>query len=165
MIDALQQYSLLGRKAIEKKSLIDPKVLKHDIETLLLIDKTCDFNLITDLDRIEVNEQLITQIMINLVSNALKYNYKEVVQIDIGITDQDEKYEFFVKDNGQGIALKDQETIFEMFQVTTLKDRYGNRGSGIGLANVKKLVEANGGSIRVDSEIGQGSKFTFTINK
>ena len=165
LIDGLLEHSRSERVLIKKKSIIDTRSLKQDIESLLVIDSTCQINLITELDRIEVNKQAINQIMLNLISNAIKYNNKEITKIDIGITEDIDKYHFFIKDNGPGIALKDYGKIFKMFEVIASEDKYGNQNSGIGLATVKKLVEDQGGSIAVDSELDQGAKFTFTINK
>ncbi len=72
---------------------------------------------------------------------------------------------FIVKDNGPGIAKKNQSAIFNLFQINSIKDQYGNKGNGIGLATVKKIIEKLGGEIHVESEEGQGAEFHFSISK
>ena len=85
------------------------------------------------------------------------------MEIKIGVSSSATHYEFYVQDNGPGISLDNQEKIFDIFKVAALKDRFGQRGNGIGLATVKKVVESNSGIIKVESEEGKGAKFIFTL--
>ncbi len=101
--------------------------------------------------------------MINLVTNAIKYNDKENIQIEIEIIEQNDFYKIVVGDNGPGILKEHQKAIFEIFEVGSKVDRYGVKGNGIGLATVKKIVEDLGGLITIESEMGKGSKFKFTL--
>lgn len=114
---------------------------------------------------IKINKVALQQILINLISNAIKYNDKEKVKIEIDFNEEESAYRFAVKDNGIGIAVQDQTKIFEMFEVVATKDRDGHRGNGIGLSTVKKLVQGLGGDIQVSSELGKGSRFEFAIAK
>ena len=113
----------------------------------------------------KVNKAALTQIFLNLISNALKYNHKEKRRVEIDFTTLDNFYEFEVKDNGDGIPRESFSKIFELFTTLDLNDRDGNPGSGIGLATVKKLLTHLGGDIKIDSEPGVGSNFKFQIKR
>ena len=83
----------------------------------------------------------------------------------LGISENDTHYLFSVKDNGPGISPKHHDKIFNIFEVMALKDKNGQRGNGIGLASVKKIVEKCRGEIKVESELGKGSNFMFSLAK
>ena len=112
-----------------------------------------------------VNRTAIEQILINLVSNSIKYNDKTVTEIDIDVTEKDSQYIFSVKDNGPGISKENQDKAFQIFKVLVYEDKFGQRGNGIGLATVKKIIEALGGTIYIQSDIGAGAEFIFTLEK
>jgi signal transduction histidine kinase len=100
----------------------------------------------------------------NLIGNAIKHHdHPATGQVTITAHDQGSVIEFAVTDNGPGIDPAFHERIFDIFQ--TLKPRDQVEGSGIGLTVVKKLVESRGGSIRVESALGQGATFHFTWPK
>jgi signal transduction histidine kinase len=104
-------------------------------------------------------------ILINLITNSFKYNSKESCQTHIEVGENHKHYLFTVKDNGDGIPDEMLDNIFDIFTIGTLKDRYGNMGTGVGLASVKKFVEANDGEVVVSSALGEGSTFKFTLLK
>lgn len=111
-----------------------------------------------------VNRSLIEQLIQNLISNALKYSMPGKPEIWINCEEKEEQYLFSVKDNGIGIDPKYTETIFALFKrLHTARENY--KGTGVGLAICKKIVERHGGNIWVESEQGKGSIFYFTINK
>ncbi|MDT0646424.1 HAMP domain-containing sensor histidine kinase [Zunongwangia sp. F260] len=112
-----------------------------------------------------VNKSALTQVFMNLISNALKYNDKQIRRIDIGFDETNDFYLFEVKDNGKGISKLNLEKIFDLFTTLDENDRDGNPGTGIGLATVKKLVENMHGKIEVQSVPGDGSKFSFKIRR
>ena len=99
----------------------------------------------------------------NLILNALKYNQSGSPCVEIGCRDDEDKYRFFVKDNGIGIASKFHERIFLVFQRLHTQREYP--GTGMGLAICKKIVERHGGTMWVESEPGEGATFYFTIAK
>ena len=113
----------------------------------------------------KVNKAALTQIFMNLISNALKYNHKQKRQVEITFTTSNEFYEFEVQDNGDGIPEENFGKIFDLFTTLDLNDRDGNPGSGIGLATVKKLLTHMGGDIQIESEPGIGSNFKFQIKR
>ncbi len=112
-----------------------------------------------------VNKAALTQVFMNLISNALKYNDKETRKVDISFSKNEEYYFFEIKDNGKGIPREKFKEIFDLFTTLEMADRDGNVGSGIGLATVKKLIESMGGAISLESEPGVGSTFKFHIKR
>ncbi|MFN4764150.1 sensor histidine kinase [Gillisia sp. Q332] len=112
-----------------------------------------------------INKAALTQILLNLISNALKYNNRELRKINISFHETPDFYHFEVIDNGVGFSAENSDKIFELFHTLDTNDRDGNPGSGIGLATVKKLVNSLGGEISVNSTPGLGSKFSFSIRR
>lgn len=165
LIDGLLDYSKAASILREEKTNIALDILKTDIEGLFNYDHNLSLVIKSDLTHIIVNKTAIHQILINLVTNAIKYNDKEVVEIELGVSQSDTHYLFYVEDNGPGIVAKFQEKIFKIFEKLASTDKFGVRGNGIGLATVKKIVEKLGGSIHVESEFGRGAKFIFNILK
>jgi len=112
-----------------------------------------------------VNKVALTQVFLNLISNALKYNKKKIRKIDIRFKETGNFYQFEVLDNGEGFMVEDSSKIFELFKTLETTDREGNPGTGIGLATVKKLVSSMGGDIKAESTPGIGSNFKFVIKR
>ncbi len=102
-------------------------------------------------------------IVSNLISNAFKYT-KRGGHVELSVTDEPDRVVFAVQDNGIGIDERVRDTIFESFFRSERGKRQGE-GDGLGLSYVKNLVELHGGKITVDSEMGEGSTFTFFIPK
>ncbi|MGJ8593603.1 MAG: ATP-binding protein [Aquaticitalea sp.] len=109
-----------------------------------------------------INRPALTQILINLIDNAQKYNDTLKSTILIAYREEPKFHKFIVTDNGIGIAKDKQELIFELFNTIS---RNGKPSTGIGLSTVKNLVNKLGGTISVTSELKKGSTFTFTIKK
>lgn len=105
----------------------------------------------------------LRQVFQNLLSNAIKYNDKPNGWVRIGVKDKGEYWEFFVADNGRGVEEKYFEKIFQIFQSLDKKKNF--ESSGIGLSIVKKIIEIYGGRIWVNSELGEGTTFYFSIYK
>jgi signal transduction histidine kinase len=165
LIDGLLDYSKSDSVLKERRSIINLDELKKEIFNLFNYEQNLTLNFNTSLNDIVVNKTVLEQILINLISNSIKYCDKDEVKIEIGINSLESHYEFYVNDNGPGIAKEYQEKIFKIFEVLTAEDKFGRAGNGIGLATVKKIVEKSGGIIKVESEIGKGSTFMFTIEK
>ena len=163
MIDGLLDYSKTDKMIVENRTEVNLKILNNEISNLFIFQNNCSITFISNLISIKTNKTALEQILINLVANAIKYNDKEIAVIEIEILEEDKFYKIVVSDNGPGILKEDYDTIFEIFKVVSAEDRYGQKGNGIGLATVKKIVEDLGGTIYVKSEIGKGSKFIFTL--
>jgi signal transduction histidine kinase len=101
------------------------------------------------------------QVFQNLIQNAIKYSDKEEGIVEVGFTEKNEFFEFYIKDNGIGINSNYFEQIFKVF--TKLEST--SSSSGIGLSIVKKIIHFYKGSIWLESEEGFGSTFYFTIPK
>jgi signal transduction histidine kinase len=107
------------------------------------------------------DERKVKQVLLNLLSNALKFT-PEGGRIDVGGRLDGEVAEVSVTDTGIGIAPADQEAVFEEFRQVGAAERKAE-GTGLGLALSRKFVELHGGRIWVQSEVGHGSTFTFTL--
>lgn len=165
LIDGLLDYSKCESVLKDKKSNIQVSDLVNDMRELFTNEKNLKIVCNSNIKEIVINRAAIDQIFINLLTNSIKYNDKENIEIEIGLTETEGLYEFYVEDNGPGIDPKYHDRIFEIFEVLSNKDRYGKQGNGIGLAAVKKVIENSGGAIRVCSEEGRGARFTFSFGK
>ena len=97
----------------------------------------------------------------NLLDNAIEYSGDEPPRVHLSATDRGGSYEISVRDEGIGIDPDDQDRIFEVFERLHGREEYD--GTGIGLALCQRIVERHGGRMRVDSEPGEGSTFSFTL--
>jgi len=110
------------------------------------------------------NENGLKQVFQNLIGNAIKFRRKDTIpEIEIMVQEKVNEYVFSVKDNGIGIEARDIKKMFIIFQRLNNATEYP--GTGIGLAICKKIVEQHRGEIWVESELGVGSTFYFTISK
>ena len=125
-----------------------------------------DFSFTYDSKDIEINtcRAALQQILLNLCVNAVKYNDKPQGRLHLQAADSPGFYHFTVSDNGAGIPASQFEKVFELFTALGA-DNAGNKGNGIGLSTVKRLVEKHGGQIDISSKEGEGSSFHFTIAK
>lgn len=114
---------------------------------------------------IVANKTALEQVFLNILNNSIKYCDKERPVIEVLYADNSKDYRFIFKDNGPGIKPEDQKKIFELFNTLNVLDRNGKRGTGIGLATVKKLVGNMDGKIEVTSVLREGTSFTVTIPK
>jgi len=105
----------------------------------------------------------LTQLFQNLIGNAVKYRNVHKPEIHVAARPDGDTWVFSVKDNGIGIDPQYSERIFQMFQRLHTREEYS--GTGIGLAICRKIVEHHGGKIWVESQLGHGSTFLFTIPK
>ncbi len=110
---------------------------------------------------VHANPTHLTQVFQNLISNALKFQGDSPARIHVGAKALPDRWEFSVRDNGIGIPVDQLNRIFSIFQRLHGQNEYP--GTGVGLAICKRIVEKYGGSIRVESEPGQGSVFYFTL--
>jgi PAS domain S-box-containing protein len=156
-----------GQFSVEAKSVDINTMMSELSDTYQIIVDLKKLRLVylpekpSKLIQIKTDGNRIKQIICNLLNNAIKFT--KTGEIQFGYILKEKFIEFFVSDSGIGIAPEDQVNIFKRFnQIAPVKkELYG--GNGLGLAIAKALVEKLGGSIRVHSETGKGSKFAFTI--
>ncbi|MBT8222555.1 MAG: HAMP domain-containing histidine kinase, partial [Eudoraea sp.] len=165
LIEGLLEYSKSDTVLREKKEEVDLQELTDEICGFFSADTDVSMSLVSDLKTININKAAINRILINLVGNAVKYNNKDQVELQLAVTEVDKKYEFHLTDNGPGIEKKHQDDIFQIFQTLGTTDRFGDTGNGIGLATVKKLIEKMGGSLWLFSNPPNGCTFSFQLEK
>ncbi|WP_378173312.1 ATP-binding protein [Aquimarina sp. SS2-1] len=139
--------------------------LLKEIAKLLSIKPDCTIHFPESNPTLNCNKSALKQIFFNLIGNSIKYNDKEQIIIDIEHTEDPMFYYFKITDNGMGIPKDKIDSIFELFTTANGTDRNGNKGNGIGLSTVKKLVENLGGCIKVKSILGVQTTFDFSIKK
>lgn len=162
LLDDLLTYSRAGRVRGEV-GIVDLRELMRGVVEIVGPPEGFDIQFPDSLPRFETYRVPLETVFRNLIGNAIKHHPDRQGRVEIGVDEHDRYYEFFVRDDGDGIQPEFHGRIFEMFQ--TLRPRDQIEGSGIGLAVVKKIVESAGGAIRVDSEVGKGATFFFTWPK
>jgi PAS domain S-box-containing protein len=160
LIDGVLQYSRVGRVK-EDKVRVDLNELIPDIIDMVAPPESIAITVENRLPVVECEKTCIMQVFQNLLSNAVKYMDKPKGQITIGCVEEDGFWKFSVADNGPGIEEKHFERIFRIFQTLSPRDEF--ESTGIGLTVIKKIVELQGGRIWVESRVGQGSTFFFTL--
>lgn len=158
LIDGILQYSRAGRMRA-KPERVDVDALVKDVIELIAPPARVQISVMPGVPPIDTERVPLQQVFINLIGNAIKHAGAERPLIDVTWTDQSAWLEFAVADNGQGIAPQYHDRIFAIFQTLEARDRV--EGTGIGLSVVKKIVEAQGGRVWVESEVGKGATFRF----
>lgn len=149
----------------QPKSTFDIYELLEEVFEMLQLNEKSTVTLPEDNLIITATKSVLEQVFINLVTNAIKYNDKEVTEIEISCHEDENFYHFSVSDNGAGIDAKQMHLIFDLYETLGTVDNKGNKGHGIGLSMVKKICQNLGGDIKVESEVGKGSCFSFWIAK
>lgn len=162
LIDDILRYSRVGHNVTEKRR-VDLNIVLSEVIAGIDPPENIEITIENELPVLICERIQIIQLFQNLLSNAVKYMDKPRGQIIIDCVEQDAFWEFSVTDNGSGIEKRHYERIFKLFQ--TLSPCDGVENTGIGLSIVKKIVELNGGSVFVKSEVGKGSTFVFTLPK
>ena len=161
----LLDYSRVG-KMDDQKEDVDLNELLKGIQILFrkqMEDKKAMFR-ITPMPVVHSFVAPLQQVFQNLIGNALKFTKPNVpAMVRIGSEDLGEYWKFSISDNGIGMEIEDLEKIFIIFKQLNSKEEFP--GSGIGLAVTKKIIEKQGGKIWVESQMGHGSTFYFTLPK
>lgn len=165
LIVDLLEYAKSNKK-IADKELINLNQLVTDVFSSLVEDNLAEKPLLSkgDLPEVFTSKIAINMVFHNLIDNALKYQKSDnVAAITINYTEDSKSHIFEIIDNGIGVEEEHLELIFQPFKRLHTQAEFV--GSGLGLAAVKKMVESLGGQISVNSQIGVGSVFTFSIPK
>ncbi|HCY40531.1 MAG TPA: hypothetical protein DHV48_04135 [Prolixibacteraceae bacterium] len=168
LIDGIVLYSKLQTRLMTyKPSTFEAHKLLNDImgsfnlpvyQTNVCLKYECS---ISDTTQLFTDYDKLRQVITNLISNAIKYTPKG--EIIVGCDAKEDYFEFFVKDTGIGILPNDIEHVFERFYRGRNIEESTTRGTGLGLSIVKELIELLKGEIWVESEVGKGSTFYFTL--
>ena len=162
LIQDLLAFSRVGTKGKELLATSSELALKQALRNLRAAIEDSGADVTHDpLPMVLADEMQLIQLLQNLVGNAVKYQSGGVPRVHVTAVMADGRWNFSVRDNGLGIDSKYFDRIFGMFQ--RLHGREEFEGTGIGLAICKKIVERHGGTIRVESEPGQGSRFHFDL--
>jgi signal transduction histidine kinase len=159
MIDGILEYSRVGRVRVEPEE-VDVAALLADVVDLLDPPVGMAVRIEPGMPVVVGHKLRLQQVFMNLLGNAIKYHDKPAGRIVVGCRGAGRFYEFTVADDGPGIDRRYHEKIFVIFQ--TLQPRDKVESTGVGLSLVRKIVEAEGGTIAVESEPGRGSTFRFT---
>ncbi|MBW4646141.1 MAG: GAF domain-containing protein [Goleter apudmare HA4340-LM2] len=168
LINAVLQLSQLGQAQLQFQATDLNELLNEVIEMFRASRQELRLNvhIPKPLLTIQCHPVLVNEVFSNLLSNALKYNDQPEPYIEIGYLDtfagQTGTPIFYVQDNGIGIQEHHRETIFRLFKRLHSQEKYGG-GTGAGLAIAKKIVELHNGRIWVESTVGVGSIFYFTL--
>ncbi|MDF0555476.1 PAS domain S-box protein [Kamptonema sp. UHCC 0994] len=162
LIDALLQYSRVGRIQTASESVNVASLLAEIIDSIAP-PKTFTVEVELGMPTLTTERVLLQQVFANLISNAVKHHSSKSGCVKISVNDKEDFYEFAVADNGPGIAPQYHDKVFVIFQTLEARDKVEN--TGIGLSLVKKIVENQGGTIKLESSEGQGATFCFTWPK
>ena len=162
LIEGALQYSRLGQTK-GKQIQVNLNNFVPEIINMVVPPENITVTIENELPVIEFEETQIMQVFQNLLSNAIKYMDKPKGWIKVGCVEQDGFWKFSVSDNGPGIEEKHFEKIFKIFQALPTSPMF--EGTGVGLTITKKIVELYNGKIWVESKVGKGSTFFFTLPK
>lgn len=163
LINGILQYSRIGRVNLEIADVDVGYLIKQVVEELMPPDDMI-ITIGEGMPRLQTNPTMMRQVFANLIGNGIRYrDIEREGHISITVKDLDQYYQFNVKDNGVGIDPQFHEKVFGMFQ--TLAPRDKSESTGVGLTIVKKIIQYHGGTIALDSQVGQGASVTFTWPK
>jgi PAS domain S-box-containing protein len=162
LINGLLAYSRIGRKEVDIEQVHVGELVAEVLDSLAP-PSSLAIDVAPDLPIFATKRLLLSQVFSNLISNAVKHHHRPNGYIWIRYQDQGEFYEFSVADDGPGIDPQYHDKVFTIFQ--TLKARDEQENTGVGLSIVQKIVDTEGGSIRIESALGKGTTFRFTWRK
>ncbi|HEY9888614.1 MAG TPA: PAS domain S-box protein, partial [Candidatus Obscuribacterales bacterium] len=159
LINGLLEYSRVGRQEQKIEPVDVHQMLAEAIELLDPPD-TFTVAIATPLPTLQTNRTALNQVFSNLIGNAIKHHDRPDGHVTITAQEYGNLIEFAVQDDGPGIAPEYHDKVFTIFQ--TLKSRDEFESTGIGLSLVKKIIESEGGSVSLESALGEGATFRFT---
>lgn len=159
LIQGILSYARVDREA-EIKEEVDVNKMIEEIKANMEMKPGVEVVTQGTLPVLHTEALPLMQVFSNLISNAVKYHNRSSGQVKIYSQDEGSQYRFYVEDDGPGIAQNHFNKIFVIFQ--TLQERDSFESTGVGLAIVKKILDARKETINVSSELGKGSTFSFT---
>ena len=165
LISDLLTFSRLGRKEMRKTKINMEKLVPAIFEELRSTAPQGKFKtMINALPSAFGDESLIREVLTNFISNAIKFsrNEKRPV-IEVGGKSENSENIYYVKDNGAGFDMKYSDKLFGVFQ--RLHSQQEFKGTGVGLAIVRRIIERHGGRVEAEGKVGKGATFYFTLPK
>ncbi len=160
LIDDLLEFSKLGRKELVKRDIDVDFLVKSIVDDLRPEAKV----VVHDLIQAKADHALITQVWINLLSNAIKYSSKkENPHVEVGSNRSNGEVIYYVKDNGAGFSMKYTNKLFGVFQRLHKESEF--KGTGIGLALVKRIVTKHDGRVWAEGKVDEGATFYFSLSE
>jgi light-regulated signal transduction histidine kinase (bacteriophytochrome) len=165
LIDDLLQFSRLGRQPVGRLAVsMDP--LAREVFDELATERTgrvIEFE-VEDLPPCDGDPGLLRQVFANLIDNAVKYTRnRPITHIQVSSHVEGDEVVYAVTDNGAGFDMRYADKLFGVFQRLHRSNEY--EGTGVGLANVQRIIHRHGGRIWADAAVNRGSAFFFTIGK
>jgi PAS domain S-box-containing protein len=164
LVDDLFTFSRIGQSQMYRLPLSLKDVAKEVIHDLRneTEGRKVDW-VIGDLPEVAGDSVMLWQVMTNLISNALKFTRtKEQARIEVGANEDEREHTIFVRDNGVGFDTACADRLFGVFQ-RLHTDEF--EGTGVGLANVRRIIERHGGRVWAEGQTGEGATFYFTLPK
>ncbi|MRG90444.1 GAF domain-containing protein [Polyangium spumosum] len=162
LIQGLLDFSRAGRSKASRERVDVGRLLTEVVE-MLAPRPPAAVILGEGLPTFDAERLALEQVFTNLIGNALKHAGRPDVEVRVGARDLGDTWEFFVRDDGPGIAPEFHERVWGIFQTLEARDKV--ESTGIGLAIVKKIVEGRGGHVRIESALGEGACLFFTWPK
>lgn len=160
LINGILEYSRAGRMKPNPVD-IDLNFMVKEIVDSIAVPEKFKIHVQDNLPKIHNEPIAVEQVLTNYISNAIKYNSNENPEVFVRYQFKGHMHEFCVEDNGPGISPEFHEKVFQIFQ--TLQSRDSFESTGVGLAIVKKIVEDKGGHVWLDSDLGKGTRFYFSL--
>lgn len=164
LIDGLLNFARIGWTNLSVASSVDVNEIVQDVRQMLTPPagtREVEWR-IESLPAVSADRMLLQQVFANLISNAVKYSGpKSPAIIEVGSKDDQNEITFFVRDNGVGFDMKYADKLFSVFQRLHTNAEF--EGTGIGLANIRKIITRHGGRVWAQSEPGHGATFYFTL--
>ena len=165
LIDDLLAFSRIGRSEVKKSRVPFGHLVKGIFKDLQEETKDRDIAWkVGELPEVYCDGSMLRLVFVNLISNAVKFTRPRTqADIEIGCLPEKDEFVFFVRDNGVGFDPQYQDKLFGVFQRLHHQDEF--EGTGIGLANVRRLIHRHGGRTWADGEIEKGATFYFSLPK
>jgi PAS domain S-box-containing protein len=162
LIDDLLAFSRVGRMEMRRQLIDMTNLVQSVIQKLDVAAQRRDQIQILPLPNAYGDRNLLQQVWVNLLTNALKFSsHKALPLIEIGAVDADGTCVYYVKDNGAGFDPRYVHKLFGVFQRLHTEDEF--EGTGVGLALVQRIVQRHGGTVRAEGEVDKGATFYFTL--
>jgi len=164
LIDDLLVFSRMGRAEVRRQT-VDLDALVHEAVAALQTDlagRNITWKIAT-LPQVKADAVMLRQVLVNLIANAVKYSRpRDPAVIEIGCAPgTPTEYEFFVRDNGVGFDMEYVDKLFGVFQRLHRSEEF--EGTGIGLANVRRIIQRHGGRVWAEGKVDAGATFHFTL--